>query len=71
MLLIRQAGGLSNAWDPYQRGLNQGSVEKGSKAVQRHSGLSRADSLCTPSLSQHSTSDSSDNARDRERERER
>lgn len=70
MLLIRQAGGLSNAWVPYQQGLNQGSVEKGSKAVQHHSGLSRADTLCTPSLSQNSTSDSSDNATKRESERE-
>lgn len=59
-------GALSKAWDPDQWGPNQGSVEKGSKAAQHHSGLSRADSLCTPSLSQHSTSDSSDNAREKE-----
>lgn len=62
---------LSKAQVPYQWELNQGSVEKGSKAVQHHSGLSRADTLCTPSLSQHSTSDSSDNATERERARER
>lgn len=56
---------------PIRGGLNQGSAEEGSKAVHHHSGLSRADSLCTPLLSQHSTSDSSENARETESGRER
>lgn len=54
---------------PSSRVLNQGSVEKDRKAVQQHSGLSGADTLCTSSLSQHSTADSSDNATERESRR--